>query len=281
VRAFRIAYDGRAFRGFQRQPDVRTVEDTIFAALSDLDVAPGSEDAGDAGTSWTPPGYAAAGRTDAGVSALAQTVAFEAPSWLTPAALNSELPAAVRAWASADTPADFHATHDARSRTYEYHLHAPGAPDARVSEALELLAGTHDFANLTTDDTGTVRTLSTDWRRAGDFLVIQVTADGFPRHLVRRIAGLLGEVASGSADSERVERVLDPEPLPGPKGVATAPPEPLLLRAVEYDISFSVDEAAAASAQSVFEERVVDHRTNARIAGAVRSGIGGADSPTE
>ena len=44
----------------------------------------------------------AAGRTDAGVSALAQTVAFDAPEWLTPRALNAELPAEIRAWASAD-----------------------------------------------------------------------------------------------------------------------------------------------------------------------------------
>ena len=99
MHAYRIAYDGRPYHGFQRQPDVPTVEDAMLGALRDLDVLAGDAD--------TPPGYAAAGRTDAGVSALAQTVAFEAPDWLSPAAFNSELPESIRAWASADVDAEF------------------------------------------------------------------------------------------------------------------------------------------------------------------------------
>ena len=137
--AYRIAYDGRPFRGFQRQPDVPTVEDAVFDALRDLGVF-----AGDA-----PPGYAAAGRTDAGVSAVAQTVAFEAPEWLSPAAFNGELPASVRAWARADAPDGFHATHDAVAREYVYHLHALEADPGRARAALDALAGEHDFHNLT------------------------------------------------------------------------------------------------------------------------------------
>ena len=61
MRAFRVAYDGRPYSGFQRQPDVPTVEDTLLDALRALGVFEGSD---------VPPGYAAAGRTDAGVSAL-------------------------------------------------------------------------------------------------------------------------------------------------------------------------------------------------------------------
>ncbi|MFC6730557.1 tRNA pseudouridine(38-40) synthase TruA, partial [Natronoarchaeum mannanilyticum] len=73
MRAYRIAYDGQPYRGFQRQPDVPTVEGEILDALDALSVLDDRE---------VPEGYAAAGRTDAGVSALAQTVAFEAPDWL-------------------------------------------------------------------------------------------------------------------------------------------------------------------------------------------------------
>ncbi|MFB6218385.1 MAG: tRNA pseudouridine(38-40) synthase TruA, partial [Halobacteriaceae archaeon] len=64
MRAFRLAYDGRPFHGFQRQPDVPTVEGALLDALDALDIP----FAGD-----TPSGYAAAGRTDRGVSAVAQT----------------------------------------------------------------------------------------------------------------------------------------------------------------------------------------------------------------
>ena len=260
MRAYRIAYDGQPYYGFQRQPDVETVEDAVLDALRALDVLGAGTD--------TPPGYAAAGRTDAGVSARAQTVAFEAPDWLTPAALNSELPADVRSWASADAPEGFHATHDAASRTYTYDLHAPDADDGRAREALDGLAGEHDFHNLTPDETGTVRTLSTELRRDGDFLVVALTADGFARQLVRRVVSVVAEVARGEADGDRVERVLSAEPLSGPAGVAPAPALGLVLTDVTYpSLSFSVDEDAAESARTVFGTRRDRHATRARVAG--------------
>lgn len=79
MRAYRIATDGRGYHGFRRRAAVETVSDVILDALRELDHA---------GREEVPPGYAAGGRTDAGVSAVAQTVAFEAPDWLVPFAFN-------------------------------------------------------------------------------------------------------------------------------------------------------------------------------------------------
>ncbi len=259
MRAYRLAYDGQPFYGFQRQPDVPTVEGTILDSLRALDVLGADED--------TPPGYAAAGRTDAGVSARAQTIAFEAPEWLTPAALNSELPADVRAWASADAPDDFHATHHATSRTYTYYLHEPDADDERARDALDALAGEHDFHNLTPDETGTVRTLATTLERDGAFLVVDLTASGFVRQLVRRLVSVVAEVARGAAELDRIEQVLAAQPLDGPAGVAPAPALGLVLSDVTYPmLDFAVDEDAAVSARTVFEERHVERATLARVA---------------
>jgi len=263
MRAYRVAYDGRPYYGFQRQPDVPTVEDVLFDALGRLGAVDGDE----------PSGYAAAGRNDAGVSALAQTVAFDAPGWLTPAAFNSELPADVRVWASADVPPDFHSTHDALAREYRYHLHAPDADDALVGDVLATLAGEHDFHNLTPDERGTARTLETSVERDGEFLVLRLRAGGFARHMVRRVVGLVDEVGSGAAGPERVQRVLSKESLSGPAGVPTAPAGPLVLWDVTYDVDFAVDAEAAASAKSVFEERRVEHATNARVAGSILDGL--------
>jgi len=264
MRAFRVAYDGRPYSGFQRQPDVPTVEDTLFDSLRKLGVLDGD----------TPTNYAAAGRTDAGVSALGQTVAFEVPDWLTPAALNGQLPGAVRAWASADVPPDFHATHDASRRTYRYHLHAPTLDDARAKAALDRLSGEGDFHNLTTDDEGTVRRLETDCVRDGDFLVLTLEAGGFARHMVRRIVSLVRAVGSGASDLDRVDRVLGPEPLDGPAGVATAPATPLVLVDVTYPgVSFDPDPDAVASAREVFAERRVEGLVTARVAGEVAEGV--------
>lgn len=268
MRAFRLAYDGTAYHGFQRQPDVPTVEGELFTALHALYVPGGAS---------RPPGYAAAGRTDAGVSALTQTVAIEAPDWLTSRALNAELPADVRAWASADAPEGFHATHDAVCRAYTYHLYAPDASEALAQAALDRLAGKNDFYNLTPDEEGTVRQLETSLHADRPFLVVSVRASGFARHLVRRIVALVTEVAYGEAGVDRVDRVLGNEPLPGPEGVPTAPPEPLVLTDVVYpDLTFSIDEAAAENARAVFEQRRTERLTRARVAHSVVKGVDAA-----
>jgi len=263
VRAFRLAYDGRPFHGFQRQPDMATVEGTVFDALATLDVTDGDK----------PPGYAAAGRTDAGVSARAQTVAFDAPGWLTPRAFNGGLPGSIRAWAAVEVGTDFHATAAADARTYRYYLHAPGADDDAAETALSGLAGEHDFHNLTPDETGTVRTLSTDLHRDGPFLVIEVSANGFPRQLVRRLVTVVDEVAHGGAGLERVDRVLAREPLPGPEGVQPAPPEALVLWDVDYGLDFDLDREAAESARAVFEELYRERLARATVADAIRDGL--------
>ena len=266
MRAYRVAYDGRPYNGFQRQPDVPTVEGEVLGALAGLGV---SERA------TIPPGYTAAGRTDGGVSALAQTVAFEGPGWLTPAAFNSELPADVRVWASADVPGEFHATHDASERTYVYYLHAPVADDALASDTLAALSGEHDYHNLTPDDDGTVRTLDASATRDGDFLVVELRAGGFARQLVRRVVGLLAELLRGEAPPSKVERVLSPESLPGPEGVAPAPAYPLVLSEVRYPgVTFERDEDAVASTRDLLATRRDQHRTNARVASHIRDGIG-------
>lgn len=302
LRAFRIAYDGTQYRGFQRQPHGETVEDATFDALRRLEVLP--SDAG------KPAGYAAAGRTDAGVSALAQTITLEAPEWLTPRALNGELPASIRAWASADAPTGFHATHHATSRTYTYHLHAPPAgndgdradgnanepavdaravssptanrrsvDDDRFRDACDALSGSHDFHNLTPDDRNTERSPTLEATRDGDYLVVTVTAGGFARELVRRLVSLVHAVGTGAEPLEKVDRVLAPDPLPGHEGIAPAPPEPLILTDVDYpDLAFSIDPEAAERARWLFETRAVERRAGARVAAQIAGGIEDGDA---
>jgi len=266
MRAYRVAYDGRPYSGFQRQPNVATVEGALLSGLARLGVG------GDAG--GPPAGYAAAGRTDAGVSAVAQTIAFDAPDWLTPAAFNSELPADVRVWAGADVPDDFHATHDATERRYTYFLYAPGAEDDLASETLAALCGRHDYHNLTPDDDGTVREISGDLQRDGDLLVVRLRAGGFARQLVRRVVGLLDEVLRGDATLSKVDRVVAAEPLPGPEGVAPAPAYPLVLTGVDYPgVEFEADEDARDSTRSVFGDLRVERQTAARVAECVVSGL--------
>lgn len=263
VRAYRIAYDGRPYHGFQRQPDVATVEDTLFEALAALDVV----------DDGAPPRYGAAGRTDRGVSAVAQTVAFDAPEWLTPAAWNSELPDSVRVWAQATARGDFHATHHAQSREYTYFLYAPHAGERRVRDAMEALAGENDFHNLTPDSTGTRRDLSTSVSRDGEFLVLRFRADGFPRQLVRRAVSLVTAIARETAPLERVERVLGSEPMLGPDGIEPASPEPLIMTDVSYDLTFEGDEDAIESTRTIFSRQYIQQASRARVSKRILEGI--------
>jgi tRNA pseudouridine38-40 synthase len=309
-RAFRVAYDGRPYYGFQRQPDVPTVEGATFDALARLGVYDPDD--------HRPSGYAAAGRTDAGVSALAQTVALDAPDWLTPRAFNSELPAPVRVWAAADAPADFHATHDAVRREYVYHLYAPvrtgadsrshpasgpgasAVDDDRLRAALDAVSGSHDFTRLTPDDDGTERRIEASATRRGDFLAVRVAADGFPRQLVRRLVSLVRTVGTGDVDLARVEAALSPDDggsADGGTGTETAhvdrvslpaaPSAPLVLTDVSYPrLDFATDSEAAESARAVFGERHAEGRIAGRVASAIEQGIdaGASDAdavPTE
>lgn len=288
TRAFRVAYDGREYAGFQRQPHATTVEGTLLRALAEHGIL----DRGDGPTHATPPGYAAAGRTDAGVSAVGQTVAFAAPEWLTPRAFNGHLPGSVRVWAVADVPDGFHATHDAVRRTYRYHLYAPASDedadrdtdrdhavdDDRVSDALARFSGEHDFHNLTSDEAGTARDLTATATREGDLLVVEVSAGGFPRALVRRLVAAVRAVGRGTADPSLIDRLLASEPVPGELGVGPAPPEPLVLWNVSYEgVSFETDPEAAESARVAFGERNRDARHAAAATGAIRDRIAETD----
>lgn len=257
--AYRVAYDGRAYRGFQRQPHGETIEDELFRGLDRLGV-----DFDDG----APAGYSAAGRTDAGVSARAQTIAFEAPEWLTPRAFDSELPGDVRAWARADVPANFDATLDATRRVYRYVLVAPDdeVDDALATTACRRLSGTHDVHNLTPDDDRTDRKLSVSCRREGEPLVIDCRSGGFSRQLVRRIVSVVESVATESREPAFLDRILSAERLSGPDGVSPAPPEPLVLFSVTYpDVEFHPDEVALEGTREFFEARRREQVASTRI----------------
>ena len=278
MRAFRLAYDGRPFYGFQRQPDVPTVEGTLFEALRSLSVLSADADC--------PEGYAAAGRTDAGVSAVAQTVAVECPDWLSPRALNSELPGTIRAWASADVGSDFHATHHAVRRVYTYYLHAPqqadrsldGRPpvdDKRAAIALDGLCGFHEFHNLTPDNHGTQRGISGRITRDGAWLVLEFAGGGFARELVRRLVSVVRIVATGERPADWIDELLGPDPVdPRPP---PAPAEPLLLSGVRYpNVDFERDLKAVDSGTVAFGERAVEALARGRLSQAVADGMAGS-----
>src|SRR5277367_3320806 len=107
-----LSYDGTEFAGWQVQPDALTVQGTLASAIGRI-----------TGEKVLPQG---SGRTDAGVHALAQVVTFVTESSVPTAnflrALNDILPASVRVQEVTEMPAEFHARHSTRAKTYRYRI---------------------------------------------------------------------------------------------------------------------------------------------------------------
>lgn len=153
-----LSYDGSEFSGWQVQPDAATVQGTLASAIGRI-----------TGEKVLPQG---SGRTDAGVHALAQVATFVTESSVPTAnfvkALNDILPAAIRVLEVAEAPADFHARHSARAKTYRYRIlrdsicppflaryvwHFPYPLDEyAMGAAAGLVVGEHDFTSFAAVD---------------------------------------------------------------------------------------------------------------------------------
>ena len=206
-----------------------------------------------------------AGRTDAGVHAVAQVASVRIRRNMTPnvllRAVNVRLPADIRVMRVDLAPPGFHARFDATAKSYRYRLlHGPVVtPFARrygwhlrspvkierMFDAANVLVGEHDFAAFQAAGSATkttirrlfalaVRPVGDDdwWCDGGSSTVIEVRGSGFLRHMVRVIVGTLVDVGKGVRDRCDVERALQR----GDRGLAgpTAPPQGLCLMKVEY-----------------------------------------------
>jgi tRNA pseudouridine38-40 synthase len=158
---------------------------------------------------------AVAGRTDAGVHALAQVASLQSeggpPTKHAAEALNAVLPQDVSVVAAVEAPAGFHARFSAHSRTYRYRisrrkLRSPfearrswwlpqPLDEERLQAAAALLPGKHDFRAFTPAETQHEVFLRVveraEWRRDGDMLEFEITADSFLRHMVRTLVGTM------------------------------------------------------------------------------------------
>ena len=211
----RVEYDGTDFAGFQVQPAARTVQGELEAALARI--CDGSRVRVDG-----------AGRTDAGVHALGQVIAFTDPRGR-PAeelarALDALLPRDVAIHTVRRVPDGFHPRHAARYREYRYTVwNGPRSPlrerfalgvrdpldTAAMARAGSVLVGRHDFSAFGAVDRQPVRTLyGVRVRREGRLVTIDVRGDAFLRHMVRRIVAALLLVGRGEVEVSAVAEAL-------------------------------------------------------------------------
>jgi tRNA pseudouridine38-40 synthase len=241
-----VAYDGRPFAGFARQPNARTVAGELDGAVRAVDARASL--------------VRGSSRTDAGVHALGQRVAFdahrelEARNWVL--ALNSHLPAEIAVVRAARIDVGFQPRHRASCKLYRYVLLESPVRDPfhdgrawRVGDGLDHelmmkaagpLVGEHDFAAFraaSDERTDTVRKLFRIEvrRRPGEARLAEILVEGsgFLHRMVRIIVGSLVDVGKKRLDPSALERALvvrDRKSL----GV-TAPPDGLHLDRVDLD----------------------------------------------
>jgi tRNA pseudouridine38-40 synthase len=239
ARRFRatVEYDGTEFAGFQVQPGVRTVQGELEAALARLN----------GGIRQPVDG---AGRTDAGVHASGQVIAFTYAGGLSASglteALNGSLPPDVAIRDLRRAPTRFQPRYAARYRDYRYTIwNGPRSPlrersafrvrnqldTAAMARAATAFEGRHDFTAFGGADPQPVRNVHhVRVRRAGNLVTIDVRADAFLRGMVRRIVAALIAVGTGRIDEAAVVAALeDRRPA---LGGAAAPARGLCLRRV-------------------------------------------------
>lgn len=262
-----LAYDGRAYSGWQFQPDRPTVQGAFQATWEKLTQEPVS--------------VTAAGRTDAGVHALGQVVGLCTETRLSNdellRGLNSLLPEDIAVVGVEDAPERFHATYAAIGKRYRYVLHNGRVPSvferhyawhnphpldaAAMHAAGQVLVGRHDFSSFETagserpDSIRTIHSLhairrlhadefirepqfipggigSESFVKQSDRIIVEVHGDGFLYNMVRTIVGTLVEVGRGNRDAAWVAEVL--EARDRRRAGQTAPPHGLFLVSVDY-----------------------------------------------
>ncbi|WP_100374473.1 tRNA pseudouridine(38-40) synthase TruA [Bacillus sp. FJAT-45037] len=242
--ACEVSYDGTYFSGYQVQPNQRTVQSELEAALKRVHKGQATPVTG-------------SGRTDAKVHARGQVIHFDSPfdipekQW--PKALNACLPDDIRIISARSVAPDFHARYHAVGKEYHYRVlraeavdvfrrnlvaHVPYSLDVNeMKKAAAHLLGTHDFSAFCAANTNVVdkvRTLYTiEIIEDGDELHFILHGNGFLYNMVRIIVGTLLEVGNQKRAASQVREVLRSKQreLAG----KTAPGHGLYLWSVQYE----------------------------------------------
>lgn len=237
-----LEYRGTDFVGWQVQPEGRSVQGVVEAALASL-LGHATHVAG-------------SGRTDAGVHALGQVAAFDTTAERTERAvmkgLNALLPPDVACVSAEVVAPDFDPRRQARRKLYRYTFLERAARSPMLADqvwhvghrldvdamhaAAQHLIGRHDFAAFRASgcaSTHPVRTLEdARVRRDGDLVHLELVGNGFLRHMVRIVAGTLYAVGTHRIDVPAFQAILAAADR---KHVGqTAPPQGLTLVYVEY-----------------------------------------------
>jgi len=236
-----LEYDGTSFSGWQKQNNAKSIQGTLITAAQDfLDV---------------PVEIQGAGRTDAGVHALAQVAHLESSRKINPETLriglNDNLPSGINILKVENAQPRFHARHHAVSRSYLYFIARrrtafgkryvwwikDNLDIKKMRQAINVFAGFHDFSSFADKrmdkETSTqVNIESVQLKEFADIIAIRITGSHFLWKMVRRLVGITCEAGRGKFSIRDVEQLLNSHSdIPAH---FTAPPSGLFLEKVLY-----------------------------------------------
>jgi tRNA pseudouridine38-40 synthase len=238
-----IAYDGTRYRGWQRQKESPTIQGTIEKILFKITQQPVS--------------LVGAGRTDSGVHAWGQVASFKTGSQLPndaiKAALTALLPKDILIRQIEEVEPAFHARYSSRAKVYDYLIrnHPPQIPFFRhyvwflpasvdlglIKSGMSLLTGEHDFSSFQSHEKEVSHSVRTLYQAIllpgpGGSFKLRFMANGFLRHMVRNMVGILIRVGLKRIPLKELEEILHSRnrSLAG----EMAPPQGLFLRKVVY-----------------------------------------------
>jgi tRNA pseudouridine38-40 synthase len=236
-----VEYDGTDFLGYQIQAQGRTVQGEIEKALKKV--------------TQFKIRTAGAGRTDAGVHAIGQVIAFNA-IWNHSLedlhrALNAVLPPDIVVSSLRTVNRAFHPRYDALSRSYRYTIinqpwpsvlgrrytyHVKKNLDVEaMRQASRFLPGSHDFASFGKPPQGEItirKVIQADWFVDGNRLAFNITANAFLYRMVRTIVGTLLQVGLGQLAPDEIKTIMDARDLT--RSASPAPAHGLCLVRVTY-----------------------------------------------
>ena len=235
--ALKLAYLGNNFHGFQRQPELRTVEGELIKALKKSGVIR------DTKTSE----FSIAGRTDKGVHALGNVVAFNTSNKFRINYVNSFLLDDMRIIAISNTSKDFNPRF-ALQRHYRYIIPLNFEVDIELmKKASTKFEGTHNFQQLSKkSERNPIRKIkSLKISSNNNFLVIDVYGESFLWNMVRKIVTVLIMIGRNHLSLLELDKLLNPSSEESRINIQPMPAQGLILMDVEYsNLDFEYDNYA-------------------------------------
>jgi tRNA pseudouridine38-40 synthase len=237
-----VEYDGTRYSGWQKQENAKTIQGTIVKAAIEI-----------FGNDYVD--LQGSGRTDSGVHALCQVAHLDVKTILAPEIirmkLNDLLPYDINILEVKKTSINFHARHDAKSRSYIYQISRRRTAFGKnyvwwvkdkldfkkMESATKLFIGMHDFSSFSDDDPEEKSTKvlidNIEVKEDGDLILIRIVGSHFIWKMVRRIVGVLVEVGKGKKTEKDIFNYLSVKSNEVAK--FTAPPSGLFLEKVLYE----------------------------------------------